>query len=1104
MIESENPQDRSDQELPDGKPRAPGTKRKLAALVKKGSSWHLMTAAGSTRGHPFLPPPEVLIRHILELMSAIQTLAHGFTVSVARQPTKNPEWSEQQKPATGVLVAEIRSGLDRHEMNVRRPTGGTTNRRIRSFADGFGFNRFFFGIKGEIIEILTTIVTGRVLFPVFFPAIRTALHENPPHVMTMTQLYPNHSDFKSPFPIVRVYVLNSETFHAIIFLMEVFHMNNIKTLLILIFLIILLSETPVHANSDDNLQTYEDSVMVNELDAFYNVVIMIRFSDEADYQPPYSYEQYDHFFNATDDISLKDYYLEVSYGQLEITSLVLEEEGELVFYTDLNERSYYQPHSSENPDGYANQSERASREHALIKRAVEYVNDSGLIDPSIDLDINDDGMIDSLTFLVSGTADGWNELLWAHRWELYTMTGKNAPKINGVRAFDYIFSLLDYYDSPSRPMHVGVIAHEMFHLLSAPDLYHYYADRWIRTAGPWDIMETTNRTPSHMLGYMRETYGNWIDAVDEITESGTYTLEPIMNGADHLYRIDTGYSNEYVYLEYRVNTGRYESLLPNSGLIVYRVDFDYLGEGNVDGYYNEFNEAVDEVFVFRPELDNDTFPLYLENYNAGDVYQAALSQFNPYQAIGVGTSIPMFHSDGSQIELRIDNIVELPDGQIRFDVDFNPLSNSETFSIDLVSDLSFHPDTELILIDHPNLSYEVVFSGVEEETTVYYTLDGSTPTVESDIYQGESIEIDADHHTVKAAIMEDGELFMIEKSFTFQDTIETAHNPYGNNQNISWFISFAERTEFQVHFDMESRFESGSDFLYINDGNRTTFFSSTSLRGMVIAYENKDLVLNFQSDETNDDYFGFAAEIVIDDGPPELELIGEQSLEIDVFDVFDDPGTSISRGEDMDLTVEAETNLDIGTIGTYRITYFLILDGETVHSVERTIDVVDREAPEVFLKPGIDTIGIDALHVDHGIEAIDNYDSSVTIDVDGTVDTTTAGNHVITYTATDSSGNSRTIRRVIHVIEDRDPSFRCDVVLTTYLAGQTYTIPTCTFNGREVTADTTQVDHDRPGTYPITYRVEHMGTTHEHVTYVFFYDVKDIDVAHMPFDRRTQ
>ncbi len=922
-------------------------------------------------------------------------------------------------------------------------------------------------------------------------------------MMTMIQLYPNRFHFESHFSIDSVTILIYRFFHAIIFLLEVFYMEKIKTLIILLCLMVLITEISVHADSKEELRIHEDSVMVHDLDAFYNVVIMIRFSDEADYEPPYSYEQYDHFFNATDDISLKNYYLEVSYGQLEITSLFFEDNGELIFYTDSYERSYYQPHHADNPDGYKNQNERAAREHALIKRVVEYIDEQGLIDPSIDLDRNDDGMIDSLTFLISGSADGWNELLWPHRWELYTLTGKNAPKINDIRAYDYIFSLLDHYDSPSRPMHIGVIAHEMFHLLSAPDLYHYYDDRWIQTVGPWDLMEQTNRTPSHMLGYMREVYGNWIEGVDEISESGTYTLEPIMNGPDHLYRIDTGYSNEYVYLEYRVNSGSYESTLPSSGLIAYRVDFDHIGEGNVDGYYNEFNEAVDEVFIFRPGLDNDTFPLYLEEYIDGHIYQAALSQYNPYQAIGVGTSIPMFHSDGSQIELRIDNITVLPDGAIQFDVDFNPLSDTETFSIDLVSDISLHPDSEIILIDHPDLSYEVIVSGVDDDRTIYYTLDGSTPTTESDVYSGGTLAIDAKHHTVKAAIMEDGELFVIEESFTFTDTIETAHNPYGNNQNISWFISFAEQTEFQVHFAMESRFESGSDFLYINDGNRTTFFSSTALRGMVIAYTGDELVLNFQSDEKNDDYYGFAAEMIIDNGPPELELIGEQRLEIDVFDAFEDPGTSINRGEDMDLTVEVEGDLDTAVIGTYQITYSLISDGETIHSLERTIDVVDREPPLVFLKPGIDTIGIGAQHVDRGIEASDNYDANVTIEIDGNIDTMTAGNHVITYTAIDSSGNSKTIRRVIHVIEDYEPSFQCEIVKSTYLVGQPYDVPTCTFNGHEVAADTTLVDRDRAGTYPITYRVEHRGTTHEHVTYVFFYDQGDIDVAHMPFDRRT-
>ncbi|MFP4177335.1 MAG: immunoglobulin-like domain-containing protein [Acholeplasmataceae bacterium] len=877
-------------------------------------------------------------------------------------------------------------------------------------------------------------------------------------------------------------------------------MNKIKTLIILLFLTILIAETPVHADSQP--QSEEEPVMVNELDAFYNLVIMIRFSDETDYQPPYSYEQYDHFFNGRDDVSLKDYFLEVSYDQLEITSLLPENDGELVFYTDSYERSYYEPHGSTNPDGYRNNDERTSREHDLIERAISYIDDEGLIDPSIDLDRNDDGMIDSLTFLVSGNAGAWNELLWPHRWELHTRTGQSAPTVNGIRAYDYILSLLDRYDSPNLPMHIGVIAHEMLHILSAPDLYHYEHERWIEPVGPWDIMERTSRTPRHMLGYIRKEYGRWIEGVDEITESGTYTLAPIKDGPENLYRIDTGYSDESIYIEYRLDQGRYESQLPDSGLIVYRIDADHVNEGNVNGFYNDYRTAVNEVFVYRPGLETDEFPLYLDDYNAGDVDRAALSQNNPYQAIGVDTSIPMFHSDGSQVELRIDSIVELPDERIRFDVDFNPFPDSENLSIDLVSDISMNPGSELILIDDSDLSYAVEITGVDADTTIYYTLDGSDPTLDSHTYTGDAIGIDADHHTVKAAVMEDGKLVTIQRSFTFADTIETAHNPYGNNQNISWFISFAKRTEFQLHFATESRFESGSDFLHINDGDRADYYSSTSLKGMVITYHKEELLLNFQSDATNDDFFGFAAEIVTDDGPPELELIGEKDVELDVFDDFEDPGTSIEHGEDMDLTVEVESDLDPDIVGFYRITYSLISDGETIDTVERTVDVVDREPPELILKPGIDTIGIGAHHIDQGAEASDNYDSDVTVETDATIDTTIPGNYVITYTAKDNSGNSRTIRRIVHVVEDHEPSFRCTTVRQTYPTGQAYHVPTCTFNGHEVRADTSSVNPDRAGTYPITYTTEYRGATHEHVAYIFFYDTADIDVAHMPFDRR--
>ncbi len=56
--------------------------------------------------------------------------------------------------------------------------------------------------------------------------------------------------------------------------------------------------------------------------------------------------------------------------------------------------------------------------------------------------------------------------------------------------------------------------------------------------------------------------------VTTITSSGSYSLNPLSQSEENLLRIDTGYSNEYVYLEYRYQEGKYESTLPDSGLII--------------------------------------------------------------------------------------------------------------------------------------------------------------------------------------------------------------------------------------------------------------------------------------------------------------------------------------------------------------------------------------------------------------------------------------------------------------------------------------------------------------------------------------------------------
>ncbi|AIO19449.1 hypothetical protein KQ51_01573 [Candidatus Izimaplasma bacterium HR1] len=446
-------------------------------------------------------------------------------------------------------------------------------------------------------------------------------------------------------------------------------------LLALILASLFVSNTEVNA---DNVE-YSSYTPINQFDAFTNVVIFIKFSDETTYTAPYDYDYYYDMFNGVDTISLRDYFLEVSYDVLTIDSVFTH--TEIVYFVDANPRSYYQPYDeSENTNGFQNKDEAEFREHTLLKNAVDWVEENNFIDDTIDLDVNNDGDIDSITFMISGDDNGWNNLLWPHKWNLYTYYdysysgySEDAPTINGKNVWDYTFELLGYDTSYGYQVDVAVLAHETFHLISAPDLYHYNDFDWIDPIGEWGLMATIGTVPSHMLGYMKYMYGDWIPEVTEITTSGEYTLYPLQDSPDNIYRIPLGYSHEYIYLEYRDLVGQYESTLPDSGLIVYKVDEDFFDEGNTGGYYSN-NEAVEEVWVYRPDMEDTTFPIEFaleDPYSDvdGEPYIAALSDDNLYDEIGVGTDILLFDSAGDEIELKITNIVE-HDGYITFTVFF--------------------------------------------------------------------------------------------------------------------------------------------------------------------------------------------------------------------------------------------------------------------------------------------------------------------------------------------------------------------------------------------------------------------------------------------------
>ena len=317
-----------------------------------------------------------------------------------------------------------------------------------------------------------------------------------------------------------------------------------------------------------------------------NIVIFIRFSGDSEF--PEASSVYDTMFNSTAPgaNSMRNYYAEVSYSQLTVSTSFYPAPsgGWVTSYQDSHPRGYFRPYNvSTNPTGYTNSTDSRNREHTLLANAVSAV--ASLVPPGLNIDGDGDGYVDNVCFIIKGSPDGWSDLLWPHMWSLYTLTAT----INSKRVFTYNFQLENSLGTND----VGVLAHEMFHSLGAPDLYHYSFDG-ISPAYAWDLMENDLNPPQHMTAYMKMRYGTWLSSIPTITTSGTYTLNPLTSSTNNAFKIvSPNSSTEYFVIEYRKKAGTFENSLLGEGLIVYRINTLEDGQGNSNG-------PPDELYVYRP------------------------------------------------------------------------------------------------------------------------------------------------------------------------------------------------------------------------------------------------------------------------------------------------------------------------------------------------------------------------------------------------------------------------------------------------------------------------------------------------------------------------
>ena len=554
-----------------------------------------------------------------------------------------------------------------------------------------------------------------------------------------------------------------------------------------------------------------------------NIAIFIRFSDDPELTN--SYSAIDNMFNDVSEgsVSMRSYFRAASYGAIEIpTTFYPGHNGETVIsYQDTYPRSYYEPYNATtNTNGYQNDSERTEREFSLLERAVNYINANYPIPSNLNVDYDNDGYVDNVCFIVKGGVGEWSSLLWPHKWSLY---GKNVY-INGKRVWTFNFQLAD----ATSYFNTSTMCHEMNHSLSAPDLYHY-SYTGPDAVGIWDLMHHNAMPPQHCGAYMKMKYGHWIDEIPEITQAGTYTLSPISSATptNIAYKIQSDDPNQYYVLEYRDNTSLFETALPGSGILVYRIDTRF--EGNAD--YNPNSGIYDEVYIFRPGGSTSV---------NGDLYSAYFSSNVNRTEFSSSTSAYPFYTDGT-----IDNNLRI----------YNITSAGNTISFSYGTSSDCNPPTNIVatLVDNDvSLSWNAAANAVSYNIYRNGTLIGNTSGttyIDSDIAYGRYSyflkSVDANglfstsSETVTVSYIPEGTIFIGDGSSVTSDFLPSySYYNYALSQQIytaaelgeagaitgiAFYNGGAEETrtyDFYLKRTTKSAFSSTTDWETVSDVNK--------------------------------------------------------------------------------------------------------------------------------------------------------------------------------------------------------------------------------------------------------------------------------------------
>ena len=224
---------------------------------------------------------------------------------------------------------------------------------------------------------------------------------------------------------------------------------------------------------------------------------------------------------------------------------------------------------------------------------------------------------------------------------------------------------------------------------------------------------------------------------------------------------------------------------------------------------------------------------------------------------------------------------------------------------------------------------------------------------------------------------------------------------------------------------------------------------------------------------------------VSDTTAPVISLTGSSPVSIEVGTTYTDEGATATDDFQGDLTASIidTSNVDTTTVGTYSVVYNVSdSSGNLANQVTRVVEVVDSQAPVLSFVGGA-TITHEAktlFNIPLDVTATDNYDADLSsaVVVSGIVNQDLIGSYNLSYSVTDSSGNTAQLSRTVNVVDTTNPIITLTGDNPLYVnLGQTFTDPGYSANDNydgnitSTVVESGPIDTFTEGTYYRNYNV---------------------------------